>query len=60
MSEIMGAALVFEVFLIEEFYKRFDNQLNLVLGDMIKLKPIAYDRVSPLQIKLGYLRSDFR
>jgi len=61
MSEIMGSALAFEVFLIEEFQKRFDNQLNDVLGETYnKLKPIAYDRVSPLQIKLGYLRSDFR
>jgi hypothetical protein len=59
MAEVINQTLTFETYLIEEFYGNFDDLLNNVLGENIKLKPFAYDKVNPLQIKVGYLRSDF-
>lgn len=61
ITEVMQQTLQFETWLIENFETSFEDILNRVFGDnFAKLKPIAYDKLSPIQIKLGYLKSDFR
>lgn len=46
----MQKAFNFETFLVEEFEKRFDDQLNLVSreNDPHRLIQFAYDKISPL------------
>lgn len=63
ISEVMQKAFQFEVYLVEEFDKKFDDKLNVVLKDNHdphRLIPFAYDKVSSLQMRMGYLRSDMR
>lgn len=62
ISEVMQKAFNFETYLVEEFDKKFDDQINLILrdNDQHRLMQQAYDKISPLQIKIGYLRSDLR
>ncbi len=55
-------AFHFEVYLVEEFDKKFEDALWKLLreNDPHKLSQMAYDKMSPLLYKVGYLRSDLR
>lgn len=58
----MQKAFYFEQFLVEDFERKFDDQLNSLLraDDPHRLISFTYDKLSPLQKRIGYLRSDLK
>lgn len=58
----MHKAFNFETYLVEDFERKFDEQFILIIkdNDPHRLIQFAYDKISPLQMKMGYLRSDLR
>ena len=62
ISEVMQKAFNFEVYLVEEFEKKFEETLQSLVrdNDPQQMTKSTQDKLSPLQIKIGYLRSDLR
>lgn len=62
IRDVMNNAFDFEVYLVEEFEKKFEDSLSRLLrdNDPHKLSQMAFDKLSPILNKVGYLRSDLR